>query len=248
MVLKAAGPWLGAVAALLRHLEAVGFDAAPRLARPQPEWHGRLAVEFVEGRSPHPGPWRDDQLHEVGGILRRLHDATGSFRPPAAAKWNPVWIRGVGGSDEVIGHCDAAPWNIVGVDGRAQVLIDWEYAGPIDRLTELAYAVWLNAQLHDDDIAERQGLADARTRAAHAAAIADGYGLSKAARIGLVDRIIEVAVRSARAEAVMHDVRPESTNAVDESGYPVLWAIAWRARSAAWLLDHRRLLERSLLA
>lgn len=46
----------------------------------------------------------------------------------------------------------------------------------------------------------------------------------------------------------MHDVRPESTNAVDESGYPVLWAIAWRARSAAWLLDHRRLLERSLLA
>ncbi len=50
---------------------------------------------------------------------------------------------------------------MVGTGGMPEGLVDWEYAGPVDRLTELAYACWLNAQLHDDDIAERQGLPDA---------------------------------------------------------------------------------------
>ena len=35
----------------------------------------------------------------------------------------------------------------------------------MDRLTELAYAAWLNAQLHDD-VAQLQGLPEAATRKA----------------------------------------------------------------------------------
>ena len=31
-------------------------------------------------------------------------------------------------------------------------------------------------------------------------------------------------------------------------GYPIMWAITWRARAAAWMLDHRPLLERALRA
>ncbi len=57
-----------------------------------------------------------------------------------------------------------------------------------------------------------------------------------------MDRLIEVAVTAARAEAVSAGVTPESADAVDPDGYPVLWAITWRARSAAWMLRHRRLL------
>jgi hypothetical protein len=34
-------------------------------------------------------------------------------------------------------------------------LIDWNTADPTDRLDEIAAIAWWNAQLHDDDIAER---------------------------------------------------------------------------------------------
>src|SRR5699024_1497028 len=111
----------------------------------------------------------------------------------------------------------------------------------IGRRTELAYAVWLNAQLHDDDVAELQGLPDAATRARQAHTILDGYGLPARDRPGLIDRMIEVAVHAARAEAVLARVTPDSQDAVAADGYPVLWAIAWRARSASWMMRNRAL-------
>jgi thiamine kinase-like enzyme len=57
-----------------------------------------------------------------------------------------------------MGHCDVAPWNIVARAGMPVALIDWEFAGPVDPLVELAQACWLNAKLHDDIVAEREGL------------------------------------------------------------------------------------------
>jgi hypothetical protein len=61
-----------------------------------------------------------------------------------------------------------------------------------------------------------------------------------------VDRMIEFAVHSARSEAVRYGVTPDTSTAVDPSGYPVPWAITWRARSASWMLRHRQILERAL--
>jgi hypothetical protein len=58
--------------------------------------------------------------------------------------------------------------------------------------------------------------------------------------------MIEHAVHGARAEAAQHGVTPDSTAAVDESGFPILWSITWRARSASWMLRNRRLLEAAL--
>ena len=101
---------------------------------------------------------------------------------------------------------------------------------------ELARATWLNAQLHDDDVAERVGLPRAADRARQARLILDGYGLPAKARAGFVEKMIEVAVREARAEAVEQDVGPDSTTAISPTGYPVLWAVTWRTRSAAWML------------
>ncbi|HSZ28425.1 MAG TPA: hypothetical protein VK784_01545, partial [Pseudonocardiaceae bacterium] len=60
------------------------------------------------------------------------------------------------------------------------------------------------------------------------------------------DRMIEFAVHSARSEAVKYGVTPDTATAVDPSGYPVLWAITWRARSASWMLRNRQVLERAL--
>ena len=46
-----------------------------------------------------------------------------------------------------------------------------------------------------------------------------------------------LAVRSARDEAIQAAVTPETTSP-DLRGFPTLWAVAWRARAAAWILDH----------
>lgn len=252
VVSKPGGPWVSTVRALLRHLEEVGFAGASRVVGDALSAAGRLQVTWVAGDSPHPGPWQDDQVHHVGSLLRELHLATDQFVLPPAPLWKEWWLREVRPSDSearlVIGHGDAAPWNLVR-DGEGRLaLVDWEYAGPVDALTELAYATWLNAQLHDDDVAERQGLADAATRMEQARAILDGYELPTTSRPQLVDRMIEVAVHGARAEAVSACVTPDSTEAVAVDGYPVLWAITWRARSASWMLRHRRLLIDTLTA
>jgi hypothetical protein len=37
------------------------------------------------------------------------------------------------------------------------------------------------------------------------------------------------------------------SKAVDETGFPVLWAVTWRTRSASWMLHHRSLLEEAIL-
>jgi hypothetical protein len=227
-----------AVLDLLRHLEAVGYPA-PHVVGAGPE------VTYVPGESPHPNAWDLAVVGGVGVLLRRLHDATATF-VPTDDLWEDWWIRAVGAGGPVIGHGDAAPWNIVGEGGRPDAFIDWEYAGPIDPLTDLAYAAWLNAQLHDDDVAEQQGLGSARERASALRAILDGYELRRADRTALVERMIEVAVHAARAEAVMAAVGPDSTDAVAPDGYPILWGITWRARSAAWMLRHRSLLNRAV--
>jgi hypothetical protein len=238
VVHKTVGPWTPSVFALLRHLEAIGFEGAPRIVGD--------GYSFMPGISPSPHAWPDETVGAVGTLLRRLHDATATFRPPADARWQPHWLRDLGGDDMVIGHGDTAPWNIVGEQGRPEALIDWEYAGPVDRLWELAQTVWLNAQLMDDDVASLQNLPDVSTRIRQARDIVDGYGLPFVSRDDLVDRLADVAIHAARHEAVSEGVAIDSTAAVSVSGYPVLWAVAWRARSASWIASHRSMLRSAL--
>lgn len=235
VVYKSVGPWTPSIRALLQHLERVGFPGAPRVAG--------AGFTFVPGTSPHPHAWPDSTVAEVGVLLRALHDATADFAAPRGAVWKPSWLRDLGGEDLVYGHGDTAPWNIV---GPAAALIDWEFAGPVDRLWELAHTVWLNAHLVDDDVADLQGLPDVATRVRHARAIVDGYGLAAGQRAELVERLADVAAHSARHEAIDHAITPSSNAATAADGYPVLWAITWRVRSASWIARHRALLRRAI--
>lgn len=187
----------------------------------------------------------DEAVAEVGRLLRLLHQATSAFAPPAGAVWQPRFGRDLPGSDQVIGHCDLGPWNIIARGGLPVSFVDWEYAGPVGAMWDLAHTAWLNAQLHDDDVAERNGLPGAVDRARQLRLFLDGYGLPVGGRGGFVDRMIEFAVHSARHEAVIGRVTPES-GATDDAGYPVLWAVTWRTRAASWMLHHRSLLEEAI--
>ena len=237
-VLRPAGPWTPAVHALLRHLERAGFAGAPRVVGDGYDDQGREVLTFVEGTFVHPCTWSDEGIWHAGRLLRELHDVTAGFRPPPGAAWCPWPFRApLGAAGTVISHCDAGPWNLASRDGLPVAFIDWDSAGPTGRLDEVAAAGWWNAQLHDDDVAERNGLPPAPARAAQLRHFLDGYRLPADDRAGLVTVMIEYAIRDCAAEAAKAGVTPESADPAP------LWALAWRSRSAAWMIRHRRLLE-----
>lgn len=239
VVHRQTGPWARTVHSLLRHLEAEGFDGAPRVVGTGFDDRNRETLSFVEGATPPRYKWTSEMMREVGALVRRMHDATASYVPPQDAVWRDWFGRDLGDGARIIGHCDTGPWNIIARDGRPVALIDWEEAGPVDPLVELAQTCWLNAQLYDDDIAERDGLGDAAARAQDLRAVVDGYGLARDQRGGLVELMIGFAIHASANEARLNDIT---------SGKPedVLGAVAWRTRSASWMLTHRTLLENTL--
>ena len=232
--------------AFLRHLEQAGFAGAPRVVGTGFAPDGREMLSYIAGSSPQPHPWAEEHVGEVGRLLRDLHAAAATFSPAPSAVWRPWFGRSLAGSRPVFGHCDTGPWNIIAQGGRPVALIDFEFAGPVDARWELAQAAWLNAQLHDDDVAERSGLPDAAARARQLRLILDGYGLASRDRADFVEAMIAFAVHDARAEAVNTALTPETTSALTPGGYPAAWAITWRVRSASWMLSHRSLLERAI--
>jgi hypothetical protein len=234
------GPWAPTVHALLRHLEEVGFMGAPRVIGSGFDELGRETLSYIEGDFVHPRAWAEEALPRLGALLRDLHQSCASFPVPADACWQEWHGRQLGDSNAAIAHCDANPWNIVAGDQMPSALIDWEVAGPVDPLYDLAQSCWLNAQLHADDVAERQGLPSLQARARHVALILDGYQLPKAQRTGFVDKMIEFAIHDAADEAIQSRVTPETQDPAS------LWGIAWRTRSASWMLRNRSTLENAL--
>jgi hypothetical protein len=254
VVHRPANPWTSTVHSLLRHLEAVGFAGAPRVVGTGFDEQGRETVTYIPGEFVHSGLWRLEGAHEIGRLFRDLHHATAGFRAPNDAVWYPWFGRNVGSSRRVIGHCDVGPWNIVARDGRPVALIDWDWAGPADPLFELAQACWLNAKLHDDEVATRESLPSLGERARHLRAIVDGYELPAQSRRGFVTRMVEYAVhynayqaddamatlakRVSRTEGAQHDDHGAAAG--------LLWSVVWPARAAAWMLRHRRALQNAL--
>ena len=235
VVLRQARPSSTAVLALLRHLEAVGFDGAPRVVGSGVDARGRETLTYVEGTFVHPAPWSDDGLAALGRLLRRLHDAAAGFIPPPDAVWQRRYTRQLGDPTAGFGHGDLGPWNVVSRDGVPVALIDWEFAGPLDPLVDLAECAWLNVQLHDDDVAALQSLGPPDRRAAQLRLFLDAYGLPQSARAGVVQLMIDVAVLDAAHEAIEAGVAPDTVDAGP-------WAVAWRTRAASWMTRHRSLL------
>lgn len=119
---------MAAVHALLHHLEAMGFDSAPRpVGSVDQEW---VAWAYLEGDIQQPDPWSDEGITQLGAMIREFHEAASSLVPPDDAVWQRWWIHDIR-PDTGIGHGELAPWNILTVDGCPSAIIDWEFAGPM---------------------------------------------------------------------------------------------------------------------
>lgn len=141
-VRRPVGPWTPAVHALLDHLEAAGFDAAPRALGLDSE--GREVLTFAVGAVVWPDHFAllesDDALAGVARLIRRYHDLVATFVPPADAQW---WDLSAdpSGVAEIVCHNDLAPWNLVQADDDGWTFIDWDLAAPGRRSWDLGWAL-----------------------------------------------------------------------------------------------------------
>lgn len=191
-------------------------------------------LSFISGESPHPQGWSDEGAAAVGVLLREFHRAAAKFVPPADATWMPWYARDLVGKAPVIGHCDTAAWNILARDGRPVALVDWDTAGPFDTRWELAQTVWLNAQLHDDDVADRVGLPDAAARARQARLMLDGYGLVEGPhRLRASDGRVRNTQRRTRSDRCRGHAHRNEPGCCRRDR----WRLATRGRAASLELD-----------
>jgi Ser/Thr protein kinase RdoA (MazF antagonist) len=153
------------IEAVLDHLAEVGFESAPRaLGR---DSQGRQVMEYVPGKMADTlPPFTTSELHRLGKLIRELHSAMASFRPPAEVAWDVVIPDPTGG--RLICHNDLAPWNLV-IDGDRWVFIDWDGVGPGSRLWDLGYVA--------HGFVPFQANGDVATDAARLRALVDGYVL-----------------------------------------------------------------------
>jgi len=221
-VRRPTGPWTGSVDALLRHLERVGFNGAPRALGCDEQ--GRQVIEYVPGQVNVP-PSRLDlaALTRVGQLIRDLHDAAATFVPAADARWNVLVPPD---ADDQICHHDLAPWNLV-LGSDRWVFIDWDTAAPGSRGWDLAYA------LHGFvPLSASAGHSDAGA-ASRMRAVVDGYRLDEAGRRRLVPIL-------ARRTFAMYDLLRHGH---DKGIVP--WNRLWdEGHGAAWLASTNYIEER----
>ncbi len=180
-----------AVHALLRHLEAVGFDATPHVLGIDEQ--GREILTFVEGDE---ATWSDDELRAVGLLVRRYHDAAASFVSPPDAQWQR--LVGAPAGQKIVCHNDLSPWNTVYRAGEPVALIDWDLAAPAPPLWDLAWAVYRYVPLFDDDSCRRLEI-PLQPRGPRIRLFCDAYGLGdREALFDAVCRRIEAQVETAR--------------------------------------------------
>ncbi|HWG12612.1 MAG TPA: phosphotransferase [Streptosporangiaceae bacterium] len=136
-------PHTATVHALLRHLEAVGFDGAARVLGIDAQ--NREVLTYLPGDVPHP-PLPGYALSEatligLAELQLRYHQAVIGFEPPSWASWDGELTPLVDGPPELICHCDINLENVIFRPGpggpEPYALIDFDLARPGTRLVDI---------------------------------------------------------------------------------------------------------------
>ncbi|HZC73997.1 MAG TPA: hypothetical protein VE442_25140 [Jatrophihabitans sp.] len=129
------------VAGYLRHVEAAGFDGAPRYLGVDAQ--GRDVLTYLDGEVPGSPvePWaaQDAVLPGVARLLRRLHDASDGYaaspRPVDPGRPQPRFPEG---EPRIFAQRDVTPQNTVFRDGEAWGLVDFDLSDWTTRSIDLA--------------------------------------------------------------------------------------------------------------
>lgn len=184
-LLRPTGPWSPAVHAYLRHLESAGFGGAPRFLGVE---DGREVLTYLDGDVADDPRWQPGRGHRlppharseasltaVARLLRDLHEASAGFGPADAGyRFHPH--RPAAG--EIVSHGDLGPWNTVYRDGLPVAFIDWDSAGPVEPVVELAAAAWAFVPLAAPRLLREAGFDPPPDLPGRLRLFVDAYGLS----------------------------------------------------------------------
>ncbi len=216
--------WTPTVHALLGSLHAAGVVEVPVPLGLTAEYEEVSFLRGDAGADCWPHQATDSGLRSAGRLLRRIHDATVGWVPPAGAVWGLPARR----PEEVVCHGDPGPWNMVWNDGAAVGLFDGDFCHPGPRVDDVAYALEYLAPFRDDAQAQRwHGFSSPPDRAGRISAFCEAYGISS---VGVVDVVTDVQRRGIDhvrmlAEAGVHpQVDWVADGHLDELAARVAWS------------------------
>lgn len=191
------GPWTASVHRLLEHLHSRGFHRAPRPLGY--DGQGREVLTYLAGGSvgeqkPFP-PWvhSEQALVEVAGWLRDYHRAVADFEPAPS----DVWRQGRQWEPRlIIGHNDAAPYNAAWHDGRLTGFFDWDLAGPVSIIEDVAFTAFAWVPLHTRRVVEAEGFTDFASRPRRFVLFLKEYGWE-----GAPSEVLDIAISRAAETA-----------------------------------------------
>ena len=233
-VRRPVGPWTPAVHSLLRHLEEVGFEGAPRVLGIDEK--GREVLTYLPS-DPTPS-WSDQSLVSVGGLLRRLREALSDFVPSPGAIWRypPVGRRA---PSCFIAHGDLCPVNTVYAGGVPYAFIDWDMAGPAGPRHDLTSAAIAYTALRPDRYWPRPGCPEPPDRPARLRLFCDAYDVDD--RLALLD-----AVEAFQRDSLAEDLEYGSRNISPYRTFLDRGEHRLRRLELRWLAENREALERAL--
>lgn len=216
-----------AVHDLLRHLDAKGFDGAPRALGFDEQ--GREILSYIDGTVSLDDAWpdvlhQDEGLVAVVRLITRFHDAVADYSPPGL------------GAGEIMCHGDPGPWNIVWSDDRPIALIDWDFALPAVPLYDVSYVAFEMVPLRDDDRCAQVGFAEVPDRVSRLRLVCDTYG-----RGATPETLIDLAERHQLAD--IDEIEELGPQGVEPFKTFMEQGLADEARAMLeWLRLHREVL------
>jgi hypothetical protein len=197
-VVRSQGSWSASVHAYLKLFEQRGLSFTPRYIKSTED--GREQLSFIEGEVAHYPLNRDVQsetaLLSVAESIRKFHDVSTEI---------PLNDREVSSESHLampldldcIGHHDLGPWNFVFQGKTVAGIIDWDFAGPSNRLWDLCYAAHRFVPLSCPELSQRFGWPANVDRRARLATFCRAYG-KPATPMSIVDfTLIRLAVEVA---------------------------------------------------
>ncbi|WP_328291347.1 phosphotransferase [Kineococcus sp. NBC_00420] len=233
VVRKSSGP---NAAALLQHLERSSFDLAPRFISTANGLDTLSYLPGTAGLTPFTDDVRSEEaLTSVATAIRRLHDHTQGFQPPAPTDWRvmdvalPVEV-------DCIGHHDLSPWNLLFRGRQVVGIIDWDTIAPSNRMWDLAFAAYQLVPLYPPAWLDVFGWPAEPDRRRRLHLLANTYGLG-AQPAELIDlALVRLASLAAHMETQIRRGDPAYAVMRDEDHAGGLRA------SVAWLSQNRKAL------
>lgn len=165
------------VHSFLAYIAQRGGRLTPQYLGETPD--GRERLTYIQGKSAYP-PYSpeirsEEALQSVGRAVRSVHDSGASY------EWDPsvppnTYDVVVPAKIDCIGHNDLAPWNIIFNGSTVKGIIDWDSAGPSNRVWDFSYLAHHLVPFHADADLAAWGWDQVPDRRSRLAMLIDAYG------------------------------------------------------------------------